>query len=164
MTLDEFWEWSVTRYGCESTRELLLSLQETAGLVIMEALFAAWLGDRGCRWQRSAIEQISIATSAWLEEVVQPLRATRKRWKPDHGLRAQREKLLQLEVEAERHLAQLIWEAVMNSSDDATAISLESEYGVASLMELNLTLLSVFYDGKNVSERKQLVALLSQPT
>lgn len=164
MTLDEFWEWSLTRYGCESTRELLLSLQETAGLVIMEALFAAWLGDRGCRWQRSAIEQISIATSAWLEEVVQPLRATRKRWKPDHGLRAQREKLLQLEVEAERHLAQLIWEAVMNSSDDATAISLESEYGVASLMELNLTLLSVFYDGKNVSERKQLVALLSQPT
>ena len=164
MTLDEFWEWSLTRYGCESTRELLLSLQETAGLVIMEALFAAWLGDRGCRWQRSAIEQISIATSAWLEEVVQPLRATRKRWKPDHGLRAQREKLLQLEVEAERHLAQLIWEAVMNSSDDATAISLESEYGVASLMELNLTQLSVFYDGKNVSERKQLVALLSQPT
>ena len=164
MTLDEFWEWSLTRYGCEGTRELLLSLQETAGLVIMEALFAAWLGDRGCRWQRSAIEQISIATSAWLEEVVQPLRATRKRWKPDHGLRAQREKLLQLEVEAERHLAQLIWEAVMNSSDDATAISLESEYGVASLMELNLTLLSVFYDGKNVSERKQLVALLSQPT
>lgn len=164
MTLDEFWEWSLTRYGCESTRELLLSLQETAGLVIMEALFAAWLGDRGCRWQRSAIEQISIATSAWLEEVVQPLRATRKRWKPDHGLRAQREKLLQLEVEAERHLAQLIWEAVINSSDDATAISLESEYGVASLMELNLTLLSVFYDGKNVSERKQLVALLSQPT
>ena len=164
MTLDEFWEWSLTRYGCESTRELLLSLQETTGVVIMEALFAAWLGDRGCRWQRSAIEQISIATSAWLEEVVQPLRATRKRWKPDHGLRAQREKLLQLEVEAERHLAQLIWEAVMNSSDDATAISLESEYGVASLMELNLTLLSVFYDGKNVSERKQLVALLSQPT
>ena len=164
MTLDEFWEWSLTRYGCESTRELLLSLQETAGLVIMEALFAAWLGDRGCRWQRSAIEQISIATSAWLEEVVQPLRATRKRWKPDHGLRAQREKLLQLEVEAERHLAQLIWEAVMNSSDDATAISLESEYGVASLMELNLTQLSVFYDGKNVSERKQLVSLLSQPT
>ena len=164
MTLDEFWEWSLTRYGCESTRELLLSLQETAGLVIMEALFAAWLGDRGCRWQRSAIEQISIATSAWLEEVVLPLRATRKRWKPDYGLRAQREKLLQLEVEAERHLAQLIWEAVMNSSDDATAISLESEYGVASLMELNLTLLSVFYDGKNVSERKQLVALLSQPT
>ena len=164
MTLDEFWEWSLTRYGCESTRELLLSLQETAGLVIMEALFAAWLGDRGCRWRRSAIEQISIATSAWLEEVVQPLRATRKRWQPDHGLRAQREKLLQLEVEAERHLAQLIWEAVMNSSDDATAISLESEYGVASLMELNLTLLSVFYDGKNVSERKQLVALLSQPT
>ena len=164
MTLDEFWEWSLTRYGCESTRELLLSLQETAGLVIMEALFAAWLGDRGCRWQRSAIEQISIATSAWLEEVVQPLRATRKRWKPDHGLRAQREKLLQLEVEAERHLAQLIWEAVMNSSDDATAISLESEYGVASLMELNLALLPVFDDSKNVSERKQLVALLSQPT
>ena len=52
----------------------------------------------------------------------------------------------------------------MNSPDGATAISLESEYGVASLMELNLTLLPVFYDGKNVSERKQLVALLSQPT
>ncbi len=164
MTLDEYWEWSLTRYGCESTRELLLSLQETTGLVIMEALFAAWLGDRGCRWQRPAVEQISIATSAWLEEVVQPLRATRKRWQPDHGLRAQREQLLQLEVEAERHLAQLIWEAVMNSSDDATAISLEPEKEVASLMELNLALLSVFYDGKNVSERKQLVALLSQPT
>ena len=164
MTLDEYWEWSLTRYGCESTRELLLSLQETTGLVIMEALFAAWLGDRGCRWQRSAVEQISVATSAWLEEVVLPLRATRKRWQPDHGLRAQREQLLQLELEAERHLAQLMWEAVMNSPDDATAISRESECGMASLMELNLTLLSVFYDGKNVSERKQLVALLSQPT
>ena len=164
MTLDEYWEWSLTRYGCESTRELLLSLQETTGLVIMEALFAAWLGDRGCRWQRSAVEQISIATSAWIEEVVLPLRATRKRWQPDHGLRAQRKQLLQLELEAERHLAQLMWEAVMNSQDDATAMSQEPEKEVASLMGLNLALLPVFDDGKNVSERKQLVALLSQPT
>jgi uncharacterized protein (TIGR02444 family) len=164
MTLEEYWDWSLTRYGCHSTRELLLNLQETTGLVIMEALFAAWMGDRGFRWKRSAVEQISIATSAWIEEVVLPLRATRKRWKPDHGLRAQSEQLQQLEVEAERHLAQLMWEAVMNAPHDAAAISHEPEHGVSSLMEVNLALLPVFYDGKNVSQRKQLVALLSQPT
>ena len=45
--LEEFWRWAVAQYEDVQVREGLLELQESAGLIILEAMFIAWLGHRG---------------------------------------------------------------------------------------------------------------------
>ena len=45
--LGDFWGWAVARYEDVQVREGLLELQESAGLIILEAMFIAWLGHRG---------------------------------------------------------------------------------------------------------------------
>jgi hypothetical protein len=60
-------------------------------------------------------------TGTWIEEVVLPLRAVREQWKGDAVKEDARRHLLQLEVEAERHLAELMWastEALRSGSQD----------------------------------------------
>ena len=46
-SVSEFWDWAVGRYEDRLVRDALLELQETAGLIILEAMFLAWLGRRG---------------------------------------------------------------------------------------------------------------------
>ena len=104
------------------------------------------------------------ATDDWVEKVVLPLRMTRGQWKSDERLRRPREHLLQLEVQAEHHLAQLIWSGVMDSPESPVDVVKVPAQPTHYLMEINLARLSPFYDGNNVRELKQLVALLSQPT
>ena len=45
--LEDFWRWAVAQYEDVQVREGLLELQESAGLIILEAMFLAWLGHRG---------------------------------------------------------------------------------------------------------------------
>jgi hypothetical protein len=52
MTVDEFWDWSLARYSDHSTRDYLLTLQAELDLVVLEALFAMWLGSRHREWGR----------------------------------------------------------------------------------------------------------------
>ncbi|MEC7993385.1 MAG: DUF2390 domain-containing protein, partial [Pseudomonadota bacterium] len=45
--LKDFWGWAVAQYEDEQVREGLLELQESSNLIILEAMFLAWLGHRG---------------------------------------------------------------------------------------------------------------------
>ena len=45
--LEDFWRWAVAQYEDVQVREGLLELQESSGLIILEAMFLAWLGHRG---------------------------------------------------------------------------------------------------------------------
>ena len=85
MTVDIFWDWSLSKYRCEATQQCLLALQEEADLVILEALFACWLATQRVRWQSDDVAAMREATGLWIEEVILPLRTTRERWKSDHG-------------------------------------------------------------------------------
>jgi len=161
MTLDHFWNWSLAQYRSEATKALLLSLQASSGLVIMEALFACWLGSLHRQWQQAHVDRMVVASTPWVRAVVLPLRETRVQWKQDAALYSARAHLLELEVEAERHLATLIWDAVMNTG---VAPALHPQTMTAELMEANLSSLSVFSRGKYVSENRELVALLDQAT
>ena len=49
MTVAAFWDWALRQYAREPTQALLLTLQSQADLVILEALFAAWLSTEGHR-------------------------------------------------------------------------------------------------------------------
>ena len=84
---------------------------------------------------------------------------------PDPDRRQQRSLLLQLEVQAERHLADLIWFALSESHrlSQAPSESIRPDE-VSQLMAENLSVLPIFRRGEYVSEREQLVALLCEAT
>ena len=165
MTVDTFWDWSLGAYAHDPLQQHLLELQRVGDLVILEALFACWLATRGVRLTTGAANQLSDTTRSWLDEVVVPLRGTRERWKSVPELQGQRAHLLQLEVEAERHLAELMWTSVSEKLDlhEHTARSSASD-GAEVVMNENLVKLSSFRNGEYAPERLQLVALLVQAT
>ena len=170
MTVALFWDWALRQYAREPTQALLLTLQSQADLVILEALYAAWLSAEGYRLKDQDIAAMRDTTGTWIEEVVVPLRALREQWKGDAGKVDARRHLLQLEVEAERHLAELMWastELLRSGPQDGmtkkmpTAEALEN---AAKRMNANMLAVSGFENGKFASEREQLVALLLQST
>ena len=61
-------------------REGLLELQESSGLIILEAMFLAWLGHRGQAIGEEEQRRIRAAITPWVERVVLPLRRQRQVW------------------------------------------------------------------------------------
>ena len=106
-SVNEFWDWAVGRYEDRLVRDALLELQETAGLIILEAMFLAWLGRRGQVISGSEQQRIREAITPWVEGVVLPLRQQRQAW-TDNKSMINRRYLLGLELEAERALAHLL--------------------------------------------------------
>ena len=165
MTVNAFWDWSLSAYAHDPLKQHLLELQRVGDLVILEALFACWLANQGVRLTTAEANHMSDTTRSWIDEVVVPLRATRERWKSAPGLQSQRAHLLQLEVQAERHLSELMWTSILAKLDlhERTAYSSDSDGGEAVMNE-NLVKLSFFRNGEYAPERFQLVALLLQAT
>ena len=164
MNATPFWDWALSQYRAEAAQRLLLRLQEEAGLVILEALFVSWLASEHYEWRADDTAKLRGATQDWIDEVVLPLRAVRQRWKNEASKNASRRRLLELEVEAERHLAELMWAASESARGDKIGAEQACKQSVGEQMHINLLTLPVFQDGKYVSEREQLVALLLQST
>ena len=164
MIATPFWDWALSQYRAEAAQRLLLRLQEEAGLVILEALFVSWLASEHYEWRADDTAKLRGATQDWIDEVVLPLRAVRQRWKHETSKDASRRHLLELEVEAERHLAELMWAASESARGDKIGAEQACKQPVGEQMHINLLTLPVFQDGKYVSEREQLVALLLEST
>jgi len=170
VTVAPFWDWALRQYARKPTQALLLTLQAQADLVILEALFAAWLSNEGYRLAAHDVAAMRDTTGPWIEEVVLPLRAVREQWKNDETKEDARRHLLQLEVEAERHLAELMWastEALRSAPEGGMKEDIlmkETMERAAGRMSANMLALSGFENGKFASEREQLVALLLEST
>ena len=170
MTVAPFWDWALRQYAREPTQALLLTLQSQADLVILEVLFAAWLSTDGHRLEAHDVAAMRATTGTWINEVVLPLRAVREQWKGDAVKEDARRHLLQLEVQAERHLAELMWvstEALRSEPQDGMTkkmLTAEALEDAAKRMNANMLAVSGFENGKFASEREQLVALLLQST
>ena len=166
MTVAPFWDWALRQYAREPTKALLLRLQSQADLVILEALFAAWLSTEGHRLKDQDIAAMRDTTGTWIDDVVLPLRAVREQWSGDATKEDARRHLLQLEVEAERHLAELMWvstESLRSASQDDMSkemLTAETVEHATERMNANMLVLPGFGRGKFVPEREQLVALL----
>ena len=170
MTVASFWDWALRQYSREPTQVLLLTLQSQADLVILEALYAAWLSAKGYRLQDQDIAAMRGTTGTWIDEVLVPLRAVREKWKGDLEKVDARRHLLQLEVEAERHLAELMWastKSLRSQPEDGMSrevLTTQAMEDAAARMNANMLLLSGFENGKFAFEREQLVALLLEST
>ena len=110
--LEKFWRWAVAQYEDVQVREGLLELQESSGLIILEAMFLAWLGYRGQAIGEEDQRCIRAAITPWVEGVVLPLRRQRQAWTGAPSMITNRRHLLGLELEAERVLAQLLIDAL----------------------------------------------------
>ena len=170
MTVAPFWDWALRQYAREPTKALLLRLQSQADLVILEALFAAWLSAEGHRLEDRDVAAMRDTTGTWINDVVLPLRAVRDQWRGDATKQDARRHLLQLEVEAERHLAELMWvstESLRSAPQDYVIremLTAETVEHAAARMNANMLTLSGFEHGKFAREREQLVALLLEST
>ena len=166
MTVTPFWDWALRQYAREPTKASLMRLQSQADLVILEALFAAWLSTEGHRLEEDDVAAMRDTTGAWIDDVVLPLRAVREQWRGDATKEDARRHLLQLEVEAERHLAELMWvstEPLRSAPQDDMSreiLTAETMEHAAERMNANMLMLPGFGRGKFVAEREQLVALL----
>ena len=165
MTVEAFWVWALAHYDGKECQQLLLRLQKEGDLIILEALYACWLAQVGKPWFAGDFAKMRGLTESWIDEVVLPLRATREKWKPDPDQRHQRESLLKLEVEAERHLAGLMWIATSECrASSEFGSGLHGHEALRGLMVENLSVLPPFCRGKYVSEGAHLVALLCEST
>ena len=107
-----FWTWALTRYEDIALRNCLLALQESRGLVVVEALFFAWLAEQGRQLDLSEAQHMEEVITPWVERVLLPLRRERVAWgKSEDAQRLYRE-ALRLELEAEKTLAALLCETL----------------------------------------------------
>ena len=127
----DFWSWAIVRYEIEEVRDYLLGLQEQHGLVILEAMFLAWLGGRGNLLTAEAWSVLRERISPWVDSVVLPLRQQRVVWGQNPQRLEDRRALLRLELEAEKTLAQILCGAV-----DVDALRLEGECIARNLSHL----------------------------
>ena len=105
-----FWTWALKRYDDPGLRECLLALQESCGLVVVEALFFAWLAEQGRQLEFAEARRMEEVITPWVDKVLLPLRRQRVEWTNNKETEWLRREALRLELEAEKSLAALFWE------------------------------------------------------
>ena len=110
---ETFWTWALKRYEDRGLRECLLTLQESCGLVVIEALFFAWLAEQGRELKLAEVLRMEEAITPWVNRVLLPLRRERVEWSNDMAATLLRSEALRLELEAEKTLVALLCEALV---------------------------------------------------
>lgn len=105
-----FWTWALKRYDDPGLRGCLLALQESCGLVVVEALFFAWLAEQGRQLEFAEARRMEEVITPWVDKVLLPLRRQRVEWTNNKETESLRREALRLELEAEKTLAELFWE------------------------------------------------------
>lgn len=101
------WTFTQDFYAQPGIEQACLSLQ-ASGANVCAVLCGVWLGREGVAFTGQRLEEIRQLATPWQDDVVQPLRELRTRWKTksvgDQYWKALREQLKGLELDAEREL------------------------------------------------------------
>jgi uncharacterized protein (TIGR02444 family) len=103
-----FWNFSLQIYGKPGVGQACVALQDGLGLDVNLLLFCCWHGRENRALAQEDIRRAMAAAEAWQREVVQPLRAVRRRLKagvaPVSSVESEalRRKVNDLELEGER--------------------------------------------------------------
>ena len=104
---DDVWSYALKLYARPGVEPACLALQE-GGADVCLLLVSAWLGSTGTAFLPSRMEALESAARDWRETVIVPLRSLRQRWREsaqrDAALAALRDRLKQLELDAEKVL------------------------------------------------------------
>lgn len=134
---DDVWSYALKLYARPGVETACLALQE-GGADVCLVLAAAWLGSTGVAFAASRMSELESTAQGWREEVIVPLRSLRQRWretaKQDAELAPLRERIKQLELEAEKVLLGRLETVAMDwprSEAEDLARWLEAASGVA---------------------------------
>jgi uncharacterized protein (TIGR02444 family) len=112
-----FWSFSLQVYGKPGVAEACIALQDGLGLDVNLLLYCCWHGRARRQLDEAGLVRAMAAVEGWQREVVQPLRAVRRRLKSGvppitaRECQALRRKVNDLEIESER-IAQTALEAL----------------------------------------------------
>lgn len=137
----DLWSFSLALYARPGVEQACLQLQ-AAGANVCLLLCGAWLGQRGVTCNEQRLQLLRNVVEPWDTDIVRPLRALRTQWKNaathDDELRALREQVKALELEAERHLLLRLERAAQRwPQDEASDQSIWLEGAVANAAHLN---------------------------
>jgi uncharacterized protein (TIGR02444 family) len=104
MTADnDFWRFSLRVYCAPGVEDDCLAVQERYGVDVNAMLLCAWLAsERHIALTPAEVEECRDATAEWNERAVKPLRAARRAMKGLAGGEPIRERVKELELEAEQ--------------------------------------------------------------
>jgi uncharacterized protein (TIGR02444 family) len=115
---DAFWNFSLRVYALPGVKEACLRLQDEADLDVNVLLYCLWRGSRGVLLGADELRGRLAALRPWVAEAVVPLRTLRRALRapalslPAEPARALGERLLALELDAERTAQRLLVETV----------------------------------------------------
>ncbi len=110
--VEDFWQWALGQWSNPQLAAELLHLQDRHNCIVLELLLLVWLDQQDMSLSDVGYRRLVTVAACWNEEVVQPLRQTRIRWRDRADLEHHRARLKQLELTAEHALAQLYFGAL----------------------------------------------------
>ncbi|MGK0498495.1 MAG: hypothetical protein ACJAYG_000124 [Oceanicoccus sp.] len=132
MKKNPIWDYTLSVYGKDGVSPILIRLQDEYGADVNLLLCACWLGGQGQLLNADGWRTLVQASAKWRAEGIIPLRALRRFLKGQAGLEEFRERVNQLEVDAEQWQHQLMLEALdelepqASTADDAAQQNLLS--------------------------------------
>lgn len=154
----DLWTFATTLYARPGVEAACLELQ-AAGADVCLLLCGLWLDSHGVAHSADREAQLRGIAEPWQREVVKPLRALRQGWRKaagqDSALKGLRERVKQLELEAERvqlgrlqRLSagwsapagshQLAWLSSLTDDSPATHAALQYLYSMSSALQAEL--------------------------
>jgi len=141
------WDFALALYAKPGVEQACLTLQDEAGVDVCELLFHCWLYQHGLAAKPAPLDAIRAERLAWQQQVTAPLRALRRRLKPEaaqnEAIEALRATLQRAELQAERENLQR-WQqwALASSTNDVRLTKSDiSQHNVAQWLQDTLFLL-----------------------
>jgi uncharacterized protein (TIGR02444 family) len=103
-----FWNFSLKAFRIDGVAPALIALQDRAGAHVNLLLFCCWAAGEGVAVDPKLLCDARASAGAWQSEIVEPLRALRRRLKggfdgfPAEQVEALRKQINGLEIEGER--------------------------------------------------------------
>ena len=106
MARNPFWSYSMRVYKRPGVASACIALQDRAGVDVNLLLFCLWAGRNRIALRAATVKAALAVSSEWRSHIVEPLRTVRRHLKEpaqtSMALRALRERVLALELQAER--------------------------------------------------------------
>jgi uncharacterized protein (TIGR02444 family) len=144
----DLWSFALTFYARPGIEAACLRLQQQGADVCL-LLCAAWLQQCGVACTPARAAALSELAEPWQREVITPLRQLRQGWREaaghNEGLRALREQIKSVELQAERQLLERLQEAVDSwlkgetQGDWLTAVAGQHDRDALDLLRVAIT-------------------------
>ncbi|MDB4542905.1 TIGR02444 family protein [bacterium] len=116
-----FWDFSLASYSRDGVPGSCLALQDDFNLDVNMLLYGAWLASQDKRLDTEHLAALEVVIKPWREQVVEPLRALRRRWREYPPAGVLRGEVKRLELQAERQQQDMMLAFLQAASEPPAA-------------------------------------------